>query len=46
MLRLAVVVDPVRLDPHQRGDEGGEEYRFEIATVEHGAFSVDFVRGF
>src|SRR5262249_24811840 len=36
-VEMAVVVDPARLDPHHRGDEGGEEHRFEIATVEHGA---------
>ena len=33
---MAVVVDPGRLDPHHRGDEGGEKHRFEIETVEHG----------
>jgi hypothetical protein len=34
---MAVVVDPGRLDPHHRGDERGEEQRFEIEAVEHGA---------
>jgi hypothetical protein len=33
---MAVVVDPAGLDPHRRGDEGGEEHGFEIATIEHG----------
>src|SRR5262249_32712320 len=36
-VEMAVVVDPAGLDPHQRGHERGEEYRFEIATVQHGA---------
>src|SRR5262245_16794140 len=35
-VEMAVVVDPAGLDPHQRGDEGGEEYGFEIVPVEHG----------
>src|SRR5712691_2931160 len=34
-VEMAVVVDPVVLDPHHRGDEGGEEHRFEVDTVEH-----------
>src|SRR5262249_20772333 len=34
-VEMAVVVDPAGLDPHRRGDEGGEEPRFEIATIEH-----------
>src|SRR5262249_7977025 len=37
-VEMAVVVDPAGLDPHQRGHERGEEYGFEIATVEHGKF--------
>src|SRR5262249_54915113 len=36
-VEMAVVVDPAGLDPHQRGHERGEEYGFEIATVQHGA---------
>jgi hypothetical protein len=39
-VEMAVVVDPAGLDPHQRGDEGGEEHRFEIAAVEHGKNSA------
>src|SRR5262249_58955691 len=34
-VEMAVVVDPAGFDPHRRGDEGGEEHRFEIAAVEH-----------
>jgi hypothetical protein len=37
-VEMAVVVDPRRLDPHHRGDERGEEQRFEINTIEHGAY--------
>src|ERR1700760_4356407 len=32
---MAVVVDPLRFDAHHRGDEGGEEHRFQVGTVEH-----------
>ena len=39
-VEMAVVVDPAGLDPHRRGDEGGEEHGFEIATVEHGENSA------
>src|SRR5262249_14823744 len=39
-IEMAVVVDPAGFDPHQRGDEGGEEHGFEIATLEHGEIST------
>ena len=43
---MAVVVDPGRLDPHHRGDEGGEKHRFEIETVEHAAlYDARLARG-
>ena len=32
---MAVVVDPRGLNLHHRGDEGGEEQRFEVAALEH-----------
>ena len=34
-VEMAVVVDPARLDPHHRGDERGEENRFEVDAIEH-----------
>ena len=34
-VEMAVVVDPGRLDPHHRGDEGRKEQRFEVDAVEH-----------
>src|SRR6185295_16917430 len=36
-VEMAVVVDPGGLHLHRRGDKGGEEHRFEVAAVEHGA---------
>ena len=35
-VEVAVVVDPGRLDPHHRRDEGGEEHGFKIEPLEHG----------
>jgi len=35
-IEMAVVVDPLRIDMHQRRDERREEHRIEISTVEHG----------
>jgi hypothetical protein len=34
-VEMAVIVDPRRLDPHHRGDEGGKEYRFVVEAIEH-----------
>src|SRR5215510_6964625 len=34
-VEMAVVVDPLRLDPHERGDKRGEENRFEFGAVKH-----------
>src|SRR5579863_863823 len=36
-VEMAVIVDPGRLDPHHRGDEGGEKGGFRVAAVEHAA---------
>ena len=38
-VEMAVVVDPLRLDPHQGRDEGRKENRFEIGAIEHGFIS-------
>ena len=34
-VEMAVIVDPLRLDMHQRRDEGREENRIEVGAVEH-----------
>ena len=36
-VEMAVIVDPLRLDMHQRRDEGREENRIEVGAVEHGS---------
>jgi hypothetical protein len=32
---MAIVIDPPRLDPHHRGYEGREKYRFKVDAIEH-----------
>ena len=36
-VEMAVIVDPLRLDMHQRRDERREENRIEVGAVEHGS---------
>src|ERR687887_1945217 len=43
-VEMAIVVDPPRLHPHQRGHEWSKEYGFEIATLEHEGSPVNLLR--
>src|SRR4030095_14348637 len=44
-VEMAVVIDPLRLDPHERRNKRGEEDRFEIGAVKHGSFSLSLCHG-
>ena len=39
-VEMAVVVDPVLLDGHHRGDERRKEQRLEIDAIQHGSTRI------
>jgi hypothetical protein len=44
-VQVAVVVDPVRFDPHQRGDERREEQRRRFVRAEGALLALDIQHG-